>query len=59
MSNVRFTIKANTHKNTSWPNNPSKCSIFLSMYHKTHSQANRSIRKILFITFQKKETDQR
>ncbi|PRD18048.1 UNVERIFIED_CONTAM: hypothetical protein NCL1_62190 [Trichonephila clavipes] len=55
---VRFTIKAcflNTHKNTSWPNNSSKCSICLSIYPKTHSHGEKSNRKILFTTFLKEK----
>ncbi|PRD33596.1 UNVERIFIED_CONTAM: hypothetical protein NCL1_17192 [Trichonephila clavipes] len=48
----------NSHKNTSLPNNPLKCSICLSIYHKTHSHGKKSNRKILFTTFLKeKETE--
>ncbi|PRD21765.1 UNVERIFIED_CONTAM: hypothetical protein NCL1_50909 [Trichonephila clavipes] len=46
-----------THKNTSPPNNPSKSSICISIYHKTHLHGEKSNTKILFTTFLKeKET---
>ncbi|PRD29936.1 UNVERIFIED_CONTAM: hypothetical protein NCL1_27900 [Trichonephila clavipes] len=35
----------NTHKNTSWPNNPSNCLICLSIYHKTHSHGKKATEK--------------
>ncbi|PRD29768.1 UNVERIFIED_CONTAM: hypothetical protein NCL1_28423 [Trichonephila clavipes] len=47
----------NTHKNTSWLNNPSKRSICLSIYHKTPSHGKKATEKILytFTTFLKEK----
>ncbi|PRD32457.1 UNVERIFIED_CONTAM: hypothetical protein NCL1_20380 [Trichonephila clavipes] len=69
INNVRFNIKAgrvgnwiktinliNTHKNTSWPNNPSKCSIGLSIYNKSYSHGRKQQENIVY-NFPKRKRD--
>ncbi|PRD26745.1 UNVERIFIED_CONTAM: hypothetical protein NCL1_37280 [Trichonephila clavipes] len=47
----------NTHKNTSWPNNPSKCSIFLSIYHKTQLHEEKKATENIIYNFPKRKGD--
>ncbi|PRD17957.1 UNVERIFIED_CONTAM: hypothetical protein NCL1_62495 [Trichonephila clavipes] len=45
----------NTHKNTSWPNNLSKCSMRSFIYHKTHSHGKKSTEKYYLQLSEKKK----
>ncbi|PRD25608.1 UNVERIFIED_CONTAM: hypothetical protein NCL1_40424 [Trichonephila clavipes] len=54
---IHYKSVFNTHKNTSWPNSPSKYSICLSIYHKTHSHGKRKQQKNIIQNFPKRKRD--